>query len=38
MASKGSKSIFFALPDTGHMGMIESDLLSIEKIGQFILS
>lgn len=37
MASKGSKSIFFALPDTGHMGMIESDLLAIEKIGQFIL-
>jgi pimeloyl-ACP methyl ester carboxylesterase len=38
MASTSSKSIFFALPDTGHIGMIESDLLAIEKIGQFILS
>ncbi len=38
MAPNGSKSIFFALPDTGHMVMIESDLLAIEKIGEFILS
>lgn len=38
MASIASKSIFIALPDTGHMGMIESDLLAIEKIGLFILS
>ncbi len=34
----GSKSISFALPDTGNMGMIESDLLANEKIGQFILA
>lgn len=37
MASMSSKSIFFPLPDTGHMGMIESDLLTSEKIGWFIL-
>lgn len=38
MASLGSKSILFALPNTGHIGMIESDLLAVEKIRWFILS
>ncbi len=38
MASISPKSIFFALPNTGHMGMIESESLAIAEISQFILS
>ena len=38
MASLSPKSIFFALPDTGHMGMIESEQLAIEKIERFIMT
>jgi pimeloyl-ACP methyl ester carboxylesterase len=37
MASISSKTIFFALPDTGHMGMIESEDEAVEKIRDFIL-
>jgi pimeloyl-ACP methyl ester carboxylesterase len=36
MGSISSKSIFFALPDTGHMGMIECETLALKKMIEFI--
>jgi pimeloyl-ACP methyl ester carboxylesterase len=38
MASIGSNSVFYALPETGHMGMIESEIEAVEKIREFIQS
>ncbi len=36
MSSIGSKSTFFVLPESGHMGMIESRLIAAEAIGRFL--
>ncbi len=36
MASMSLKSVFLALPQTGHMGMIESESLALDKIAWFI--
>lgn len=38
MAAISSKSTFFALPESGHIGMVESQALAVEKIGNFIVT
>jgi pimeloyl-ACP methyl ester carboxylesterase len=38
MASIGSNSVFYALPETGHMGILKSETEAVEKIIEFIQS